>query len=112
MKEGVMTRWILLALVLVAGVVGAEERATKRCWPDRAKAPCGQAGKLKSQPRGEAATGLYQNDLDQGLDAVEKADCSRLQIDLIRFMTDDANAACHGYRDYYRQRGRYAPTKK
>src|ERR1700674_2044887 len=115
-----MIRWIPFAGVLVAGGVGAEERTTspetnyriaatrcsvsKRCWPDRAQAPCGQADKLKALSGGEAKTGLYQNDLDQCLSAVEKADCSKVQIDLIRFMTDDANAACHEYADYSKQR--------
>ncbi|HWW95190.1 MAG TPA: hypothetical protein VN375_17615 [Vicinamibacteria bacterium] len=123
-----MTRSIVLAGILVAGVVGAEERTTghetnyriaatrcsvsKRCWPDRALAPCGQADKLKGLSGGTAKTGLYQNDLDQCLNAAEKADCSKIQIDLIRFMNDDANAACHGYSDYSHQRGRYVAAKK
>jgi hypothetical protein len=123
-----MMRSVLLAVILVAGMVGAEERTTshetnyriaatrcsvsKRCWPDRAQAPCGQADKLKGLSGAQAKTGLYQNDLDQCLGAVEKADCSKIQIDLIRFMTDDANTACHGYADYSKQRGRYASGKK
>jgi len=123
-----MTRTILLAAILVSGMVGAEERTTshetnyriastrcsvsKRCWPDRAEAPCGQADKLKGLSGGQAKTGLYQNDLDQCLSAAEKADCSKIQIDLIRFMNDNANAACHGYSDYSHQRGRYASEKK
>jgi hypothetical protein len=127
MKEVTM-RWILFGAILVAGVLVAEERTTshetnyriaatrcsvsKRCWPERSQAPCGQADKLKGLSGGTAKTGLYQNDLDQCLSAVEKSDCSKVQMDLIRFMTDDANAACHGYADYYKQRGRYASAKK
>jgi hypothetical protein len=128
MKEGAMMRWIPFVAILVAGVVGAEERTTsletnyriaatrcsvsKRCWPDRSNAPCGQADKLKTLHGSGAATGMYQNDLDQCLSAAEKADCSKIQIDLIRFMNDDANTACHGYADYSKQRGRYAAAKK
>src|SRR5258708_9922253 len=123
-----MPRAILIATISVAGVGGAEERTTshetnyrmaatrcsvsKRCWPDRAQAPCGQADKLKGLSGGQTKTGLYQNDLDQCLSAAEKADCSKIQADLIRFMHDDANTACHGYADYSKQRGRYASTKK
>src|SRR5258708_7642621 len=128
MKEGAMMRWIPFAAILIAGVVGAEERTTsletnyriaatrcsvsKRCWPDRSNAPCGQADKLKTLHGSGAATGMYQNDLDQCLRAAEKADCSKIQIDLIRFMNDDANTACRGYADYSKQRGRYAAAKK
>jgi hypothetical protein len=126
-QEAVMTRSIVLAGILVAGVVGAEERTTsletnyriaatrcsvsKRCWPDKSNAPCGQADKLKTL-HGSGATGMYQNDLNQCLSTAEKADCSKIQIDLIRFMNDEANTACHGYADYSKLRGRYAAAKK
>ena len=124
-----MARWILCAgLLLVAGTVRAEERATghetnariaaarcavaKRCWSERAASPCDQADKIKAESGGEARTGLYLSDMNQCLDSVEKADCSKIQMDLIRYMTSADNAACKGYRDYYQHAGRYAaPTK-
>ncbi len=127
-----MTRWILCAGILVAGTAGAEERTTghetnsriatarcsvsKRCWPERSKGPCDQAEKIRAQPGSEAPTGLFPSDLNQCLNAVEKADCSKdcskIQIDLIRFMTSTENTACQGYRDYNQNSGRYALPKK
>ena len=118
---------ILSVALLLTGTVGAEERTTghetnyriavarcsvaKRCWPDRAKGPCDQAERIKTQEGATAGTGLFPSDLNQCLDAVEKAECSKIQLDLIRFMTSTDNAACQGYHDYYQHTGRYAPKK-
>ena len=116
---------VLVALVAVSGcaknrttehetslkIAQARCAVAKRCWPDRSRAACELADTIKGQPDERLGRGLYTSDLAECVSAVEKAECSRVQPDLVQFMTSEDNAACHGYRDYYGARGRYASPK-
>ncbi len=122
MKTGILSVAFLLAVMAAAEdrttghetnyrIAAARCSVAKRCWPDRAKVPCDQADRIKAQVGATGPTGLFPSDLNQCLDAVEKADCSTIQLDLIRFMTRTDNVACQGYGEYYRHAGRYAAKK-